>query len=135
MEYQLLNEKIRIQTEKALDLSIDSLSNGQSFSPFVLYGKEGDKLERFFAESLDQVIEAAVEFIEDIEDGSKIVILCFMDKVKLNDGTFDAVITQIYGSDEDKGYSFGHVYKIDNDKLQFLNKVIYLGDIRNCLVY
>ena len=111
------------------------MRKNQSFSPFIIYGKEFNKPERLMVNSIDEGIDIAVEFIEELSDGSEIVIFCYNEKIKLADGDVDAIITQIYGADEENGYSFAHAYKITNNEIVFLNKVIFLGNIRNFLVY
>jgi hypothetical protein len=135
MKYQQLESSLQKQTEYAVKMASDLLTKNKSFSPFIIYGKEHNKIERLIVDSIDKAIDAAVDFIEDIDDGSEMVILCYNEKITLADGIIDAIITQIYGVDEESGYSFAHGYKIKEDEIVFLNEAIYLGSLRNCLVY
>ena len=75
----------------------------------------------------------ALEEIESLDEET--VVLIYKDVIKLNDGSFDGIISQIYNVDEDSGYSFGLLYKLEDHKISFLNKRVFLGDVRNCLIY
>lgn len=135
MEYLKLNKDLIKQAENAVKIASDFMLKSQFFSPFIIYGKESNKLERLITDSIDKALDAGVEFIEEIDDNSEIVIFCYNEKIKLNDGNLDAIVTQIYGVDEETAYSFAHGYKIIDKQIVFLNKIIFLGNIRNCLVY
>jgi hypothetical protein len=75
----------------------------------------------------------AEEEIEDLDEET--VVLIYQNKIQLNDGNFDAIVSQIYNVEEDSGYSFGLIYKIEDAKIKFLNSRIFLGNVRNCLVF
>ena len=55
-------------------------------------------------------IDIALEEIENLE--KETVVLIYKDVIKLNYGSFDGIISQIYNVDEDSSYSFGLLYKI-----------------------
>ena len=75
----------------------------------------------------------ATEEIEGMDEET--VVLIFKEIIELNDGSFDAIVSQVYNVDEDSAYSFGLLYKIEDNKIIFLNKRVFLGEVRNCLIY
>lgn len=117
--------------EKAEDIAVESISNNIDFAPYIYYGIK--KIKRMNGDSLGESIKLAEEEIDNMDDET--VVLVFQDLVKLNDGSFNAIISQIYNQDEDYGYSFGLIYRIENGMIKFLNKRVFLGNIRNCLVF
>ncbi len=117
--------------EQAEEIAIGYIKNGIKFHPYIF--TQDKKIEKILCDSLDEAIDEAVEKIEAMNDET--VVLIFYDKISLKDGNVDTIVSQIYNEDEDKGYSFGLGYKIEDGNIQFLNRRIYLGDIRNCLVY
>lgn len=136
MDYNSIAPQLKRLSEKAIDIALEIVrTEGAKLHPFVIYGNDSDKLERFIVDSNDEALEAAIEFIEEIEDGSEAVVYVFKDLIQLNDGKFDAIIVQIYGTDEDNGYSFGQLYRVADNKIQLLNEKVFLGEIRNILVF
>jgi hypothetical protein len=97
----------------------------------MIFGEK--EIKKFKADSLEDAIDIALGEIESLEEVT--VVLIYKDVIKLNDGSFDGIVSQIYNVDEDSGYSFGLLYKIEGNKISFLNKRVYLGDVRNCLVF
>jgi len=131
MKFEELETKLQSAIEKAEEIAIENIQLGIDFSPFIVF--EEKEIKKFKADSLDDAIDKALEEIESLEEET--VVLVYKDVIKLNDGCFDGIISQIYNVDEDSGYSFGLLYKIENDKISFLNKRVFLGDVRNCLIF
>lgn len=135
MIYNDLNDKLKIKIENAEKLAIESISNNNTFSPYIVYGKDMKKIKRLISNSIDEAIDIAEVVIDEISDETETAILVYKDKIKLNDGTFNAIICQVYDDDEESGYSFGQIYKIINSKLSFSNERIFLGEIRNLILF
>ncbi|MDO3425579.1 hypothetical protein QWT87_11830 [Chryseobacterium sp. APV1] len=131
MEFEELEQELQSEIEKAEEIAIENIQNGVDFSPFIYFGEKN--IKKLKADSLDEAIEMAEEEIEDIEEET--VVLIYKNNIQLNDGNFDAIVSQVYNVDEDSGYSFGLVYKIEDNKIKFLNKRVFLGNIRNCLIF
>ncbi|MBT2621198.1 MULTISPECIES: hypothetical protein [Chryseobacterium] len=131
MEFEDLEQELQSEVEKAEEVAIENIQNGINFSPFIYFGEKS--IKKMVADSLDEAIEMAEEEIEDI--GEETVVLIYKNNIKLNDGSFDAIVSQVYNVDEDSGYSFGLVYKIEDSKIKFLNKRVFLGNVRNCLIF
>lgn len=135
MEYEKLDQALKTRAEEAINMALDLLSLSLPIMPFILYGQANNKLERFQLDDLEEAIELANEFIDEIEDGTRVAILCYLDMVQLNDGDFKAIIVQVYSTDEDTGYSFAQVYQLIENNIQLSNQKIFLGAIRNVLVF
>lgn len=135
MKYSELNNRIKTVVEKAENLAITGISNDIDISPFLVYGGNSDKIKRLIVDSIDEAIDLTEEELEELEEETNTVVLTFKDKISLKDGTFDSIIYQIYDTDEDDGYSFGQIYKIENGKIVFLNEKVFLGKIRNLLIF
>lgn len=131
MEFEDLEKYLQSEVEKAEEIAIENIQNGVDFSPFIYFGEKN--IKKVIADSLDEAIEMAEEEIEDIQEET--VVLIYKNTITLNDGSFDAIVSQVYNQDEESGYSFGLVYKIEDNKMKFLNKRVFLGNIRNCLIY
>ena len=131
MEFEELETKLQSEIIKAEEIAIENIQAGINFSPFIIY--EEKEVKKFKADSLEDAVDMALEEIESLEEGT--VVLIYKDVIKLNDGSFDAIVSQIYNVDEDSGYSVGLLYKIDDNKISFLNKRISLGDVRNCFIF
>jgi hypothetical protein len=131
MEFEELEASLRSETEKAEEIAIVNIQEGINFAPFIYYPEKN--IKKIVADSLNDALEMAEEEIENLEQDT--VILIYRDTVKLNDGSFDAIISRIYDVNEDSGYSYGLSYKIEDSKLKFLNKRVFLGEVRNCLIY
>ena len=135
MNYNNLNIKLKNMTEKAINIALDSLENGNQLYPFVVFGIDGKSLQRFIVESADDAYNLAEGFIEEIDEESPIAILTYYDKLKFKDGEYDAIIIQAYDEDEEDGYSFGQLYENTDNKIRILNKKYFLGKIRNILIF
>ncbi|TNH02267.1 hypothetical protein [Testudinibacter sp. TR-2022] len=131
MEFINLKDDLKKSVEQAEEYAIINLQNNVKFSPYISFGEK--KIQKIIADSVDEAIEIAQEEIEDLDEET--VVFVYKDKIQLTDGTFDAIITQLFNEDEESGYSYGLAYKIENGKISFLNKHIFLGNIRNCLVF
>lgn len=131
MEYSNLRDELKHAVEIAEELAIESIKNNVDFSPYIFSGDK--QIRRFFSDSLEDAIENAIEEIENMEEET--VVLIFKDTIALKDGSFDAIVSQIYNDDEDFGHSFGLLYKIEDNTIKFLNKRVFLGEIRNCLIF
>jgi hypothetical protein len=131
MEFEELETKLQSAIKKAEEIAIENIQAGIDFSPFIIF--EEQEIKKFKADSLDDAIDMALEEIESLE--AETVVLIYKDVIKLNDGSFDGIISQIYNVEEDSGYSFGLLYKIEDNKISFLNKRVSLGDVRNCLIF
>lgn len=125
MKFSDLTEKLQTMTAEAEDFAIASLQEGVAFSPFIFYGEK--KIVRIIVDDIDE----AHDVIED--SGEESAIFVYHDIIDLKDGSFDAIVTQIHDEDEDTGYSFALLYRIIDNKMQFLNERIFLGEIRNAL--
>ncbi|MCX2429426.1 hypothetical protein [Pedobacter sp. GR22-10] len=131
MEFEELETKLQSAIEKAEEVAIENIQVGIDFSPFIIFDEK--EIKKFKADSLDDAIDMALEEIGSLEEET--VVLIYKDVIKLNDGSFDGIISQIYNVDEDSGYSFGLLYKLEDNKISFLNKRVFLGDVRNCLIF
>ncbi|WP_312076434.1 hypothetical protein [Chryseobacterium sp.] len=131
MEFKELSNKLQAFTIDAEEYAIKAIQENIKFSPYIFLGSR--KMKKIIAENLDEVVEIATEEIEELEEET--VVLIYHDKVKLNDGEFDGIISQIYDIDEDSAYSFGLLYKIESNTINFLNKRVFLGKVRNCLIF
>ncbi|NTD97592.1 hypothetical protein G6M26_08765 [Agrobacterium tumefaciens] len=131
MEFEELETKLQSAIEKAEEIAIENIQVGIDFSPYIVF--EEKEIKKFKADSLDDAVDMALEEIESLEEET--VVLIYKDVIKLNDGSFDGIISQIYNVDEDSGYSFGLLYKLEDNKISFLNKRVFLGDVRNCLIF
>jgi hypothetical protein len=137
MEYEKLNVNLKDIAQKALNTALDSLDNGKNtFSPFLIYEKDKKvKLKRFQSGNSAEAFNMALEYIEDMEDAPFAIALAYMDDVTLKDGRFPAIMINIYGDEEDSGYSYGQIYKIEAGAIMLLNKIMFLGNIRNALLF
>ena len=131
MEFEELETALRSEIEKAEEIAIENIQTGINFSPFIFF--EGKSIKKFVADSLDDAIDMALEEIENLE--AETVVLMYKNIIALNDGSFDAIVSQIYNVNEDSGYSYGLLYKIEDNKMRFLNERIFLGNVRNCLIF
>lgn len=129
MKFSDLTEKLQKMTTNAEDFAIESLREGAIFSPFIFYGEK--KITRIIANDIGEAIDQAHDVMED--SGEETGIFVYHDVIDLGEDPFDAIITQIHDEDEDSGYSFALVYRIIDDKIQFLNERVFLGEIRNVL--
>ncbi|NML39197.1 hypothetical protein HHL17_18500 [Chitinophaga sp. G-6-1-13] len=134
MEYTNLSPSLQAAIEKAENIAIEQIQSQRDFEPFILCGELLDEIKRIKTRDTEEILEAAEEIIEDIDD-SETAVLVYQDNIMLNDGTFEAIVCQIYNVDEDFGYSFGQIYRINEGKISFLNKRVFLGEVRNLLVF
>ncbi|WP_108867172.1 hypothetical protein [Aquimarina aquimarini] len=134
MKYSDLDKKLQEAIEKAENIAIENIKEHQSFMPFILHGEKMNKVKKIVSKNIDEIIDIAEEEIAEMED-SDIVILIYQDIIRLNDGDVNSIVSQVYGFEEDSGYSFGLGYRIGKDKIQFLNKRVFLGEIRNFLMF
>ncbi len=125
MEYITLNNEIKIVIEKAEEIAISNLKNGIEFHSYLIYGKESDSIKKLISDSIEETIELAEEIIEKIDDDTETVVLIYKEKIELKDGLFDAIVSQVYNMDEDNGYSYALIYKVENDKIKFLNNHLF----------
>lgn len=136
MDYYKISSELKKVFEEAIEIALDTVSTENSeLHSFVIYGKNSDKLERFACDSGDEALDAAIEFIEEIDDGSENVVYAFKETIELNDGEFDTIVVHVYGIDEDTGYSFWQLYRVNDHKIQLMNEKVFLGKIRNVLVF
>ena len=135
MKYSELSDRIKSAIEKVENIATEEIAGNSVFHPFLFYKGKVNNLRRLMVDSIDEAIDLTEELIQDIEEDIDIVILTFKDKIELNDGIFDAIIYQIYDTDEDNGYSYGQIYEIKDGKIVFFNKKIFLGNIRNLLIF
>lgn len=70
----------------------------------------------------------------EMED-TNITVLLYQDDIELKDGKITAIISQLYEFDEDNGYSFGLGFKVLKDKIKLSNERVFLGEIRNFLMF
>lgn len=131
MQYEKLEKALQLEIEKAEEIAIGYIQERINYSPYIYFGE--NNIKKFVADSLDEAIETAIEEIEGLDEET--VVLIFKEVIELNDGSFDAIVSQIYNIDEDSAYSFGLLYKLEDNKIMFLNKRVFLGEVRNCLIY
>lgn len=134
MEYTDLSPLLQAAFEKAENIAIEQLQSQRDFEPFILSGESLDEIKRIKNRDTDEILDMAEEIMEGIDD-SETAMLVYPDNIMLNDGTFDAIVCQIYHVDEDFGYSFGQIYRISEGKINLLNKRVFLGEVRNLLVF
>ncbi|MBB6499899.1 hypothetical protein [Pedobacter cryoconitis] len=136
MEYNNLTPELKETAEKAIDIALDILkTKTEKFHSFVIYGEKKNKLERFITDSDDDALEQAIEFIEEIDDNSSAVVYAYQDEIKLKDGKEAAIVMNIYGDEEDNGYSFAQLYRYADNKIQLSDEKLFLGNIRNVLIF
>jgi len=128
MEFEDLEKDLQAEVEKGEEIAIENIQNGVRFSPFIYFGEKN--IKKMIADSLDEMAEEEIESIDE-----ETVVLIYSNKITLKDGSFDAIVSQVYNVDEGSGYSFGLVYKIEDNKMKFLNKRVFLGNVRNCLIF
>ena len=131
MEFVNLKDDLKKSVEQVEEYAVINLQNNMDFSAYISLGE--NKIQKIITDSVDEAIEIAQEEIEDLDEET--VVFVYKDTIQLTDGTFDAIITQLFNEDEESGYSYGLVYKIENGKISFLNKHVFLGNIRNCLIF
>jgi len=131
MQYGELEKELQLEIEKAEEIAIGYIQKHIDYSPYIYFGD--NNVKKFVADSLYDAIELATEEIEDMDEET--VVLIYKETIELNDGNFDAIVSQVYNVNEDSAYSFGLLYKIESDTVKFLNMRVFLGDIRNCLIY
>lgn len=126
-----LNPNLQAEVEKAEEIAISYILSNIKYSPFISFGNT--HLKKFVADTLDEAIDAAVDEIENLEEET--VVLVFHELIRLHDAKLDGIVSQVYNVDEDTGYSFGLLYKIEEGKIEFLKNRVFLGEIRNCLIF
>jgi hypothetical protein len=131
MEFIDLNDNLRQAVEEAEQYAIMNIQSGVTINPYISLGE--NKIQKIIAEDIDTAIEVANEEIEDLN--TETVVFIYEDTIELADGNCQAIVSQLFNEDEDNGYSFGLAYKIEDKKIVFLNNRVFLGNIRNCLVY
>ncbi|MBC9933493.1 hypothetical protein [Chitinophaga qingshengii] len=134
MEYTDLTPSLQAAIVKAENIAIDELQSQRDFQPFILCGDTLDTIERIKTRDEEEMFEIAEELLGDMAD-STTAILVYKDNIKLNDGTFEAIVCQLYDMNEDSGYSFGQLYRFGENKIEFLKKRLFLGEIRNLLMF
>ena len=131
MEFIDLKDNLKQAVEEAEQYAIMNIQNGFTIIPYISLGE--NKIKKIIAGDIDTDIEVAHEENEDLN--TETVVFIYNDTIKLADGNCQAIVCQLFNEDEDNGYSFGLAYKIEDKKIVFLNKRVFLGNIRNCLVY
>lgn len=131
MEFIDLKDDLKQAVDEAEQYAIMCIQNEVNVTPYISFGK--NKIKKIIANDIDTAIEIAQDEIEDLN--TETVVFIYIGTIKLADGNCKAIMSQLFNVDEDNGYSFGLGYKFDNNKVVFLDKHIFLGNIRNCLVY
>lgn len=131
MNFNDLRQDLQQIVVDAEEYAIKNIQKSNDFDPYIYI--EGNKLKRIIADDLDEVIDTAHEIIEDIDEET--VIFVYSDSLEFKDGVLDAIIVQVFDSNEDFGYSFGLGYEIKNNIISFLNKRVFMGNLRNVLVF
>ncbi|QJB31151.1 hypothetical protein HF324_07145 [Chitinophaga oryzae] len=134
MEYTDLTSSLQAAATKAENIAIEQIQSQRDFEPFILSGDSLDVMQRIKTRDMDEILDIAEELLSASDD-SETAVLAYKDSITLNDGTFDAIVCQIYNVEEDNGYSFGLLYQIVNDNIRFLNKHVFLGKVRNLLIF
>lgn len=134
MEYTDLTPSLQAAIVKAENIAIEQLESQRDFEPFILCGDTLDTIERIKSRGEDEMFDMAEALLGDMAD-SETAILVYKDNIKLNDGTFEAIVCQLYDMNEDSGYSFGQLYRFGENKIEFLKKRLFLGEIRNLLMF
>ncbi|WP_250254285.1 hypothetical protein [Chryseobacterium sp. Marseille-Q3244] len=131
MKFEELNPVLQAEIEKAEEIAIGYIHSNIKYSLFISFGNT--HLKKIIADTLDEAIDAAVDEIENLEEET--VVLVFHELIRLNDTNLDGIVSQVYNIDEDTGYSFCLLYKIQEGKIEFLKNRVFLGEIRNCLIF
>lgn len=131
MKFEELNPTLQAEIEKAEEIAISYIRSNIKYSPFISFGNTHFK--KIIADTLGEAIDAAVDEIENLEEET--VVLVFHELIRLNDTNLDGIVSQVYNVDEDTGYSFGLLYRIKEGKIEFLKNRVFLGEIRNCLIF
>ncbi|AZA98273.1 hypothetical protein EG359_01045 [Chryseobacterium joostei] len=131
MEFTALRNELQQAIAQAEEYAIGNLQESITFSPYIFLGEKN--IRKILADNIDKAIETAQEEIEDLTQET--VVFVYSDVVKLADGECNAIVTQLFNEDEDNGYSYGLLYKMENNKITFSNQRVFLGNIRNCLIF
>lgn len=134
MEYTDLSPSLQAAIAKAENIAIEQIRSQRDFEPFILSGDPLDAIQRIKTRDMDGILDMAEELLSETDD-SETAVLAYKDRISLNDGTFDAIVCQIYNVEEDTGYSFGQIYQIVDGHIRFLNKRVFLGKVRNLLIF
>lgn len=135
MEFQELNEDIRKFCSEATIIALDSIEANGSFNPFVVL-KYGDqkKLERFVADDQEEAIEAAEEFLEELDELPEAAVIVYQDSVSVKEDNHEAIRLLVHIDDEDNGYAFVRLFR-NNDGMEVSDEFISMGNIRNVLMF
>lgn len=136
MNYSNLSPQLSTIAEKAIQIGLDTISTEKNkLYSFLVYGEQGSQLQRFVIDSDEEALNTALEFISQMDDLSSAAVYAYKDSITMNDGIFDAITIQIYGIDEEHGYSFSQVYRLSDKSLELLNEKLFMGKIKNALVF
>lgn len=138
MDYNNLSEEIRKFVDEVSNVAVGYLKKGEMFSPFLASRHDGkNKMNKYQGGSLDKALELAENDIQNLT--ADICVLTYIDTITLKDkgkeSKSTAIIFQIYGMEEDNGYSFALVYKFEGDRFFVANEKVFLGNIRNILIF
>lgn len=132
MNFTDLRKDLQQMVVDAEEYAIKSIQESNDFTPYIY--TEGNKLKKIITDDLEEAIETAHEIIEeDIEEETAIFV--YNDCIEFKDGEITAIVLQIFDFNEDFGYSFGLGYNIENNTIKFLNQRVFLGNIRNVLIF
>lgn len=131
MKFTELREDLQKLVLSSEEYAIKCLKQENTFYPYIFIGE--NKIQKLLIEDLDLAIEKGQDIISDLDIAT--AILVYQDIISFRDGDIDAIVVQIHDMDEDDGYSFALGFKRESDKLFFLNEYVFIGDIRNCLIF
>lgn len=135
--FEDLEPEWRALIGEAFDTALGSMAVGKvTFAPFVIEVEEGARrMTRIQAGDGETAFETAVEFIEELEGAPDLVALAYPDRVNLMDGSFDAVVVNVYPDEAESGLSYAQLFKAEEGGVVRLKKVMCLGEVRNVLVF
>lgn len=131
MKFKELREDLQKLVLLSQEYAIKCLEFDNHFSPYIFI--EENKIQKLLINDLDIAIEEGQDIISDLDIATGILV--YQDIVSFKDGDVDAIVVQIHDLDEDNGYSYAQGFKRENDRLLFLQEHIFIGNIRNCLVF
>lgn len=134
MEIKDFNPDIQKLVNEAFDIALDNITLTGHLTTFVATRNESKKsLTKFNASTKEEAFQAAQEFIEDCNADT--AVLAYQSTVRVGDKEHEGVICQIYDQDMDFGHAYAVLFRKNGNSMEVSDNKIYLGEVRNVLVY
>jgi len=131
MKFIELREDLQKLVLLSEEYAIKHLEQEDTFFPYIFV--EENKIQRLLIEDLDVAIEEGHDIISDLDIDTGVLV--YQDLISFSDGDVEAIVVEIHDMEEDNGYSFALGFKREGGKLLFLNEHVFIGNIRNCLIF